>query len=130
MLTPENCVRLCADCPNRAWEGTSEDEPVTGDLVGRQPRYMNARFEFVRSPDDTPDVPTQELGTVFVDAEDNRTMAFLPGVQLEDIAACEKPVVVGRSGFLYTKRQYDCGAQALRLMALRDRIRNKKAGNS
>lgn len=122
MLTTENCVKLCSDCPNRAQEGTSEQDPVTGDLVGRTPRYMNARLELVQSPDETPDIPTQEFGVYFIDSAGNRTSPFLPGVQLEDIAACDRPVVSSRIGFL-RKKQYDCGAQALKLVAIRERVK-------
>jgi hypothetical protein len=129
MKTPEGCVRLCAYCPNREFEGTSKYDPVTGDLVEREPHYMNARLEFVTSPDETPDIPTQEFGTAFIDTEGNRTSAFMPGVQLEDIAACDKPEVSGRYGFLWLKKRYDCGAQAVKLAAFREKMQNKKAGN-
>lgn len=61
---------------------------------------MNARFEFVNDPSQTPDVPTEELGTAFVDTGGNTTAAFLPGVQLEDIAACDKPVLSPAQQFL------------------------------
>jgi hypothetical protein len=123
MLAPGNCIRLCPDCPIRAFEGTSEYDPVTGDLVSRQPHYINARLEFVRDPFETPDIPTQEFGVAFVDTEGNKTSAFMPGVQLEDIAACDKPVVTSRSGFLYRKKHYDCGAQALKLAGLRKNLK-------
>jgi len=122
MLTPENRIRLCEDCPNREDEGTSEYDPITGDLVDRRPRYMNARAEFIQSPAETPEVPSQEFATIFVDTEGNQTSAFLPGVKLEDIGSCEKPIVSGRGGFMYRKKYYDCGAQALKLCILRKKL--------
>ena len=123
MKTAEGCVRLCADCPNREMEGTSDWDPVTGDLVAREPRYMNARYEFVRDAAETPDVPTQEFGVNFVDTEGNKTYGFMAGVQLEDIAACEAPVVAGRGGFLKRKKYYDCGAQAEKLAVFREQVK-------
>lgn len=122
MITPENNIRLCDDCPNRAFEGLSSFDPVTGDLVGKDARYLNARLEFIGDPNETPDVPAQEYATRFIDTEGNKTAAFLPGVQLEEIATCEGPVVTGRSGFLSRKKHYDCGAQAVRAQVLREKF--------
>ncbi|MBP7806917.1 hypothetical protein KA047_00280 [Candidatus Saccharibacteria bacterium] len=122
MLTPENCIRLCADCPNREDEGIVGGEPITGDLVVRGARYINARLEFLRDPSESPDVPVQEFGAYFIDSEGNETAPFLPGVQLEDVAACDKPVIAKRNGFLGRKKYYDCGAQAEKMQALRKRV--------
>ncbi len=121
MLNSENCILLCSNCPNRDYEGTTIHDPITGSLVSRQPKYMNARLEFVKDPTETPDIPTQEFAVTFVDTEGNRTSPFLPGVELSDIASCDKPVVSKRSGFMHRKKHYDCGAQALRLLELRKR---------
>ena len=123
MLSVNGCPRLCSNCPNREVEGFYDHDSATGDLVARQSQYMNARFEFVKDEGETPDIPTQEFATTFVDAQGNKTMAFLPGVQLEDIAACEQPVVGSRSGVLWRKKHYDCGAQAVKLHQMRKRLK-------
>lgn len=86
---------------------------------------MNARLEFVGDPSETPDIPSQEFGVRFADTDGNLTQAFLPGVQLSDISSCEGPVALPRSG-LFRKRAYDCGAQALKLYELRQRL-NKRS---
>ena len=125
MLTPEGCIRLCSNCPNRELEGTSEYSPATGDLVEDRSRYLNQHLEFVQDPTETPDVPTQVYATQFVDTEGNRTAAFMPGTQLADIAVCEGPVVSGRSIFFLRGRHYDCGAQALQLYEYRQRRKLK-----
>lgn len=123
MLTPENCTRLCDDCPERYHEGSSHWDPVTGDLVVRRPNYINANFEFVSDPSETPDVDTQEFGVRFVDTEGNATSPLWNGTQLEDIAKCEGPVVTQRYGFLRRKKHYDCGAHAVRLSEFRERMK-------
>lgn len=120
MLTPENCVQLCDTCPNR---DTSEKAAPLGDLVSREVRYINTRLEFINDPLETPGVPVQEFRVQFVDTAGQKTESFFPGVQLQDIADCEKPVVAFRSGFMGRKKQYDCGAEAEKLQAFRKRIR-------
>jgi hypothetical protein len=123
MKTPDGLIRLCDNCPERGMEGTSSLSPVTGDLVDKESRYINARFEFVSDPSETPDVPVQNYGSTFIDTNGNQTGAFFAGVELDDIADCEGPVVAGRSGFLKRNRHYDCGAQALKLAEFRSRLK-------
>lgn len=99
MITSESCIRLCPDCPNRQLEGTSQYDPITGDLIDRKARYMNARLEFISGPEETPTVPAQEFAVRFIDTEGSQTAAFLPGTQLEDIASCKGRVVASSYGF-------------------------------
>lgn len=129
MITSENCIRLCASCPNRQAEGGAINEPQPGDLIARQPRYVNARFEFVGGAEEVANThePVREFATVFVDSEGNKTQAFLPGVQLGDIAACSEPVPSGRKRFLRKNKQYDCGAEAQKLRMIRERLNTKEA---
>ena len=121
MKTPEGCIRLCDNCPQREFE-TPAGEPTTGDLITHEPHYLNARLEFVRDASETPDVPTQEYAVRFVDTDGNKTGPFLGGVQLEDIAGCDRPVVIGYEGRIRRKAVYDCGAEAVRMAAFRARL--------
>jgi hypothetical protein len=49
------------------------------------------------------------------------TGPFMPGTELDDIAACDGPTVIGRTGIFGFKKEYGCGAdaEALKDMALK-----------
>lgn len=128
MKSPEGHTRLCNNCPHRQWEGSELNDPATGNLVDTKNRYLNAQFLFINDPSETPGVPADHFSTTFIDEEGNRTASLFPGTTFEDIATCNGPAVtsVERVRLFKRKKNYNCGAEAVRLVAFWDRMNKRK----
>ncbi len=122
MKTAEGFPIACSTCPRRDNERAGDLAPVTGALLRKAERYINAKLEFIGSPEDTPGVASQPWAVNFYDANDKMIGPFMAGTTLEDVAQCNGPVEKVRGPFWRRERWQECGADYDIMMAFRDRI--------
>ncbi len=111
MKSPEG-ISFCDTCPQK---GTCE-----GSLDKAEPAIATRLFS--RRNEAGEEVPVHvPMGMYFYDAEGRQSEYFVPTATMEDVANCDKPLII-RSGLFKLRKETDCGANQASVVRLRKLI--------